>query len=176
MAFHANAFGAGAKFRIRWVLDAMIAVAYDTSGQIKRLKCFVVCTLHIHLGLENMTVRANVLDLVDTRRHRAMISMAGSAGGSAQITPYHHGIVMHTGVVLRELIRGNTVWLHVLCVGVTARTCFRHVDGVNRRSGIAGWPYIVDTMTIDTDGSFRVPSGVALAMHTGVVLVQLIRT
>ena len=71
MAFHANAFGAGAKFRVGWMLDTMIAVTYDASGQIKRRKCFIVRTLPIHLGLEDVTVRANILDFVDARRHGA---------------------------------------------------------------------------------------------------------
>jgi hypothetical protein len=109
MAFHANAFRAGAKFRVRWMLDAMIAVTYDASGQIKRVKCFIVRTLRIHLGLEYMTVRANILDLVDTWRHRTMVSMAGCAGWRAQIAAHRQRIVVHAGVVLCELIRGNAV-------------------------------------------------------------------
>ena len=176
MAFHANAFRAGAEFRVRRMLDAMIAVAYDASRQIERFKCLIVGALRIHLGLEDMTVRADILDLVDTRRHRAMISMAGGAGWSTQITPQHHGIVMHAGVVLCELIRGNAVGLHVLRVGVAARACLRDVDGVHRGPGIGGWPYIVDAVTIDAHGNFGVSSGTTLAVHAGVVLVQLVRT
>ena len=176
MASHANAFRAGAKLRIRWMLDAMIAVAYDASWQIERLKCFIVRTLRIHLGLEDMTVRADILDFVDTRRHRTMVSVAGCASWRAQIASHRKRIVMHAGVVLCELIRGNAVWLHVLRVGMAARACFSDVDGVNRGSGIAGRPYVVDAVTIDAHGNFGVSSGTELAMHAGVVLVQLVRT
>lgn len=176
MAFHANTFRARAKFCIRWMLDAMIAVAYHASWQRKRFKCLIVRTLHVHLGLEDMAVRANVLDLVDTGRDRTMVSMAGCAGWRAKITPHRQRVVMHAGVVLRKLICGNAVLLHVLRVRVAARARLRYVDRVDRGPGIGGWPYIVNAVTVDAYRSLGVSSGIALAMHAGVVLVQLVRT
>jgi hypothetical protein len=83
--------------------------------------------------------------------------------------------VMHAGVVLGELIRGNAVWLHVLRVGVAARACLSDIDRVDCGLGIFRRPYIVDTMAIDAYRNFRVSRRKEFSVHTGVVLVQLVR-
>ena len=103
-----------------------------------------------------------------------MVAMAGGAGGRAQIAAHHHGIVVDAGAVIGKLIGGNAVLLHVSRVGVAARTGFGHVDGVHGGTGIAGWPEIVDAMTIGAYGNVGVTSREALSMHAGVVLVQLV--
>ena len=57
---------------------------------------------------------------------------------------------------------------------MAASACVRHVDRVHRGAGIAGRPEIVDTVTIGAHCHLRVSRREALAVHTGVVLVQLV--
>ena len=174
MTLHANSAGTGAEHRIGWHVNAVIAVADDASGKRLFLESFAVRTLCVHLGLKGVTVGTHILNLVDSWRRRAMVSMTGGTGWRTQIAPHRQRVVVHARAVLCELIRGNGVSLHVSRVGVAARAGVGHVDRVHGGTGIAGRPEIVDAMTIRAYGNLRVSSREALAVHAGVVLVQLV--
>lgn len=83
MAPHADTLRTGAEHRVRWKMDAMVGVAHDTSRQSDCLEGLVVRTLLIHLRLKCMAVRAHILDLIHSGRHRAMVSMTSRAGWCA---------------------------------------------------------------------------------------------
>ena len=138
------------------------------------LKGLEVRALSVQLGLEYVARGAHILHLVHSRRRRAMVSMARRAGGRAQIAPYGQRLMVHARAVLRILIGGNAVRLHVGRIGMAARARRRHVDGIHRRTGIAGRPYIVDAMAIRADRNLGVSRREPFAMHAGVVLVQLV--
>src|ERR1035437_8356420 len=174
MALHADAGGACAEHGVGGHVDGVIAVADDAAGQTLILKSLEVRTFIVHLGLEGVAVGADVLHLVDTGRQSAVISMTGGAGGRAEVAADHHGVVMDAGGVVGKLIGGDAVGLHERRVGVAARTGLGHVDGVDRRAGIDGRADIVDAVAIDADGDLGITGGEALAVHAGVVLVELV--
>ena len=113
MTLHADGVRTSAKLRVRWMADAMIAVTHDASWKRSRLKGFFVRTFFVHLGLESVTVRAHILNLVYPWRSRSMVSMTGCTGWRTQIASHRERFVVHAGAVLCELIRGNGVSLHV---------------------------------------------------------------
>ena len=112
-------------------MDAVVGVAYDTSGKTLIRKGLAVRALLIHLRLEDVAVGANVLNFVDARRYGAMIAMAGGTGGCAQVASDREGIVVDAGIVIGKLIGGDAVGLHVTGIGVATRTRFGHVHGIN---------------------------------------------
>ena len=140
MALHAHSLRAGAKLRIRWMGDGMVAMAHHATGHGGRVKSFLMRALVVHLGLEDMAGGADVLNLVHSRRNCAMVPVAGCASGRAQIAVLHHILVVHAGDVLGMLIGGNPIRLHVSRVGVAPRAGLCHVEGVDCGSGIAGRP------------------------------------
>ena len=79
-----------------------------------------MCALLVHLGLEGVTIGADVLDLVDSGWYRTVISMTGGAGGRAQVAAHCHRVVVDAGGIVCELIGGYPVLLHVGGVGVAA--------------------------------------------------------
>lgn len=176
MTPHADGFRTSAKHRVRWMADAMIAMTHDASWKRSRFKGLFVRTFFVHLGLESVTVRAHILDLVYSGRRRAMVSMTRCAGGRTQIASHRKRLVVHARAVFCELIGGNGISLHVARVSMAASARGGHVDRIHGGAGIAGRPYIVDTMTIRAHGYLRVSSREALAVHTGVVLAQLVGT
>ena len=140
----------------------------------KAFKRLAVRTLVVHLGLETWQVAQTFCTL-------------STPGGAAPWFPWQVvqvgalrspcttiASMVHAGVVLRKLIGGNAVRLHVRRVGVAARACRRHVDGIDRGTGIAGRPDIVDAMAIDADRNLGVSRRQPFAVHAGVVLVQLV--
>ena len=60
--------------------DAVIAMTHDASWKSSRLKGLFVRTFVVHLGLENVTVRTHILNLVDSWRRRAMVAMTRRTG------------------------------------------------------------------------------------------------
>src|SRR5271167_4039635 len=100
MAPHADGIGASAKLRVRWMADAMIAMAHDASWKGSRVKGLLVRTFFVHLGLEGVTVRAYILNLVYSWRRRAMVSMTGCAGWRTQIASQRQRLVVHARAVL----------------------------------------------------------------------------
>ena len=164
VAAHAHTRGSCAKHCIRRMLDAVVGVADDASGKGALLKRLAVRALRIHLGLEDVAVRAYVLHLVDTRRHRTMVSVAGGAGGRTEVPADHHRIVVDAGVVLRKLIGGYPVLLHVGCIGVAARAGLGDVHGVETvergsLGGLRSWTLwqSVQTATLVSPAARRLP-------------------
>src|ERR1017187_9146754 len=94
MTPHANTGWPRAEHRVRWKLDAMVAVANYASRKALILKSLAVRALRVHLCLEGVTGRTHILNLIDSRRLRAMISMTGCASRRAQVTAYHHRVVV----------------------------------------------------------------------------------
>ena len=140
MAPHADGVRARAQVRIRGMVDAMIAVTHDASGKRSCFKGLFVRTFFVHLSLESVTVRAHILNPVDSRRRRAMISMTRGAGWSTQVASNRQCLVVDARVVFCELIRRDGIPLHVIRVRMAARARIRHVDRVHRGTGIAGRP------------------------------------
>ena len=135
-----TASGPVPSIRVRWMADAMIAVTDNAPWKRSRLKSSFVRTFVVHLGLKSVTVRTHILNLVYSWRCRAMISMTRCTGWGTQIAAHRERIVVHAGAVLGELIRGNGVFLHITRVRMAASARIRHVDRVNRGTGIAGRP------------------------------------
>ena len=75
MTLHADGVGTGAKFRVRWMGDAMIAMTDDTPWKRSGFEGFFVRAFVVHLGLKSMTVRAHILNLVHPWWRRAMVSV-----------------------------------------------------------------------------------------------------
>ena len=132
MTLHAGSVGAGAKLRVGWMDNAVIAVTYDASGKRSSLKCLIVRALFVHLGLENVTGRANVLNFVYSRRRRAVVSMTRRTSRRTQISSHSERVVMDASAVLGELICRNRVSLHVVRIGMAATTSLRHIDWIDR--------------------------------------------
>ena len=152
----------------------MIAMTHDAFWKRSRFKGLFVRAFFVHLGLESVTVRTHILNLVDSWRRRAMVSMTRCTGRRTQIASHRERFVVHARAVLCELIRGNGISLHVTRVRMAASARVRHVDRIDRGAGIAGGPQIVDTMTIRAHCNLRVSGREALAVHTGAVLAQLV--
>jgi hypothetical protein len=77
MTAHADGVRTSAKHRVGWMSDAMIAMTHDASGKRSRFKGLFVRTFFVHLGLESVTVRAHILNLVYAWRRGPMVSMTG---------------------------------------------------------------------------------------------------
>jgi hypothetical protein len=102
--------------------DPMIAMTNNATGKARGLKSRLVGAFLVHLILESMAFGTDVLHRVQAWGRRAMISMTGSAGGRAQVAANGKGIVVHARAVLRELVGGNGMALHVGTVGMAAGT------------------------------------------------------
>ena len=143
------------------MVDAMVAMTDDASWKRRRLKRPLVRTLVVHLGLEDVTGRAHILNIVDSRRGRAMVSMTGCTGRRTQVASYRKRFVVDAGAVLCELVCGDGVSLHVIRVSMAASACVRHVDRIHRRTWIAGGSQVVDTMTIRAHWCDTGPTGLS---------------
>jgi len=88
MTPHADGVRASANHRVGWMSDAMIAMTHDASGKRSGFKGLFVRTFFVHLGLESVTVRAHILNLVYAWRRRAMVSMTGCASGRTEIASH----------------------------------------------------------------------------------------
>ena len=88
MTLHADGVRTGAELRVSWMADAMIAMTHDASGKRSRLKGLFVRALFVHLGLESVTGRADILNLVYSWWHRAMVPMTRCTGWRTQIAAH----------------------------------------------------------------------------------------
>ena len=89
MTAHADALRTRAKHRVRWKMNGMIRVTDNASRERDGLKRLVVRTLLVHLGLECVTVRAHILNLIYSWWHRAMVSMTRRTGWRTEITSHN---------------------------------------------------------------------------------------
>ena len=69
-----------------------------------------------------------------------MVSMTGCTGGCAHIAADHEIFMVNAGVVLRELVRRYSIWLHVRGIRMAMGAGCRHIDGIDARPRIAGRP------------------------------------
>src|SRR5215831_11220721 len=112
----------------------MIAVTGNASRQTGGRENLFVGTRIEQLGLEDVAVRAYVCDGCDSGWSCAMISVAGRARRSAQVSAEHQRIAMHTLTVVRKLLSWNLVFLHVLRFGVAMNARSRDVHGIDFRA------------------------------------------
>src|SRR6266567_1809081 len=140
VTLHTDTVRTSPKLRVSWMADAMIAMTHDAPWKRGGFEGFLVRTFFVHLGLESVTVRTHILNLVHSWRRRAMVPVAGCTGWRTQITSHGKRFVVHARAVLCELIRGNGISLHVVRVRMAARARVRHVDRIHRGSGITGRP------------------------------------
>src|ERR1022692_4240332 len=85
--------------------------------------------------------------------------MAGSAGGRAQVASYHHGIVVHTLLVIGELVGLDAVGLHVLGIGMTTRARGGDVDRMHFRARIGRGAHVMHTVAIGAHRDLSVTLG-----------------
>src|ERR1017187_4847374 len=112
VAAHAHASGAGTKDGIGRLVNTVVAVADDAAGKTLIRKGLAVGTLQVHLGLEDVAVCADVLNLVYAGRNSSVVSVAGGAGGCAEVAANRERLVVNAGVVVGKLIGGDAVGLH----------------------------------------------------------------
>src|ERR1035437_4158916 len=101
---HAHGFGAGTDHFVGGSLDCVIAVAGDTTRESHRGEPVLVGAGLEQLSLEDVAIRADIGHVGDPRGCRSVVAMAGSAGGRTQVASYHHGIMVHTLLVVCELV------------------------------------------------------------------------
>jgi hypothetical protein len=134
----------------------VIAVAGNATWQTSHVKGLLVRTLAKELRLEDVTIGADILDCRYARRHSAMIAMACGTGGRAQITTNIQSLTVNANTVLRELVCGNRVLLHVVCVCVAARTGFRNTQRIHVGSRVGRGAQIMHTVAIGAHRYFFV--------------------
>src|SRR4029077_20449566 len=108
------------------------------------------------------------------RRRGAMVSMAGGAVGSGQVSPDCQRIVGNALVIVRELGGGKFIFLHALLIGVAAGAGGGDVDRIHRGTRIAGRTDIVDAVGVNADGNLGVTGGQAFSVNAGVILAELV--
>jgi len=174
MTMHADSALAGAEHCIGRLVYAVVGVAHDAAGQALVLKYLAMRAFGVHLRLEDVVVGAYVLYLVHAGRCGAVITVAGCAGGRAQVAAHRECIVMDAGGVVGELIGGDAVLLHIRGIRVTARTGLSNIDGIDRGTRVAGRTDVMNAVAIDANGYLDVSGSEALAVNACVVLVELI--
>src|SRR5882757_2714060 len=103
-----------------------------------------------------------------------MAAMTGGAGGRAEIPGGHHGFVVNAGGVTSELIGGDMVGLHVVCIGVTAFAGFRNVHRMYARERIRRRPDGVRGMAVRTYGYPRIAMRELDAVRADAIKLKLI--
>src|ERR1035438_282397 len=98
VAAHAHASGAGTKHGIGRLVNTVVAVADDAAGKTLIRKGLAVGALLVHLGLEDVAVCADVLNLVYAGRNSAVVSVASGAGGRAEVAANREGLVVRLGL------------------------------------------------------------------------------
>ena len=100
VALHADGLRTRAKFCVRWMADPVVAVADDASGKASGLKGGFVRAFLVHLVLEDVAFRTDVLNRIHARRSRAMVSVAGGTRWRAEVTADDQCVMVHAGAVL----------------------------------------------------------------------------
>src|ERR1017187_1093823 len=118
VTLRAHSIGARADHFVSGMLDCMIAVAGDATWEPHRRERILVRAGLEQLRLEDVAIRTDIGNVGDPRGRRSVIAMARRAGRRAQVATYHHGVMVHTLLVIRELVGLDAVWLHVLGIGV----------------------------------------------------------
>src|SRR5664279_5361600 len=171
---HAHGFGAGADHFVSGSLDCVIAVAGDTTRKSHRGERVLVRAGLEQLRLEDVAIRADIGDVGDPRGCGSVVAMAGGAGGRAQVASYHHGVMVHTLLVVGELVGLDAVGLHVLGIGVTMRAGSRNVGRMHVGARIGGSAQIVHAVAVGTHRDFGVTLGPLYAVDAGLVLLELV--
>jgi len=156
------------------MLDAMVGMARHACRQSHRRKCILVGTGIKKLRLKNVASRTNPRNRIDTRRRRAMTSVASGTSGRAQVSAKNKRVVMNAGCVVRCLRRRNAVALHGIGICVTSRARLRNVQGMHLGSLVARRLNIVHAVAIGAYGHFRVALREHLSVHAGLVLAELV--
>ena len=160
---------------IRRMKNGVIAVANNTPRKACTVKGSFMWAFFVELRLENMAVRADVLDRVHSRRRCSVVAVARRAGWRIEVAANHQGFLVNAGGVLGELIRCDGVSLHVRGVGMASRTGFGDIQRIHIRSGVGSRPQVVNSVTISAYRDLAIPFCEQLSMNTGLVLTKLIR-
>src|ERR1035441_3398666 len=148
---HTHGFGAGSDHFVGGSLDCVITVAGDTTRESHRGERVLVRAGLEQLRLEDVAIRADIGDVGDPRGCGSVVAMAGSASGRAQVASYHHGLMVHTLLVIGELVGLDAVGLHVLGIGMTTRARRGDVDRMHFRARIGrGAVTPTDSLAIST--------------------------
>lgn len=174
VTLNTNSFWPGADHFIGRMLDAVIAVASYTSGQIHVLKCRLVWAALEKLSLENMTIRTDTRYIGDTRRCGAVISVTGGAGGSAQVATNNHSLVVDALLILGKLIGLDPVRLHVRDVRMAVRAGSRNVRGVHLGTRVGRRTKVMHAVTIGADSDLSVAFCPSHSVHARLVLLKLV--
>ena len=103
-----------------------------------------------------------------------MVAMAGGTCRRAEVTADGQRVVVDAGAVLRKLVRGDGVSLHVRSVRMAARARLGNVQWVDLRTRVARRPQTMNAMAINANRDFRIALCEKLAVHAGFVLGKLI--
>src|SRR4029453_17431287 len=109
-----------------------------------------VGTVVEEIRLHGVTLSADIPYPRAPRRRRAVIAMAGVAGGSREIALHRQRVPVHALLILLQLIRGNPIGLHIYGISMAATPQLRHTHGVHARGGVRCRTYRVCRMTTDT--------------------------
>jgi hypothetical protein len=133
MAVTANGMRASPDKSVIGMLDPVAGVASDATRSSQKSESFLVRAFLEELGLLDVASDADISRRLKASRRRAVAAVAGGASRCAEIAGGHHGLVVNAGGVASELVGGNVVGLHVVCVGVTAFAGFRNVHRMHAR-------------------------------------------
>src|SRR4029453_377451 len=134
-----------------------------------------VGTVVEEIRLHGVTLSADIPYPRDPRRRRAVIAMAGVAGGSREGALHRPRVPVHALLILLQLVRGNPIRLHIYGVSMAATAHLRHTHGVNARSRVRCRADRVCRMTTDTRCDFRIIECLeALTVCRGIVLGHLV--
>src|ERR1035437_2752981 len=128
VTLHAHGFLAGTDHFVARMLDCMITVAGDTTRKTHRGERVLVRAGLEQLRLEDVAIRADIGDVGDPWGCRSVVAMARGAGGRTQVASYHHSLMVHTLLVICELVCLDAVRLHVIGIGMTTRARGCDVD------------------------------------------------
>ena len=103
-----------------------------------------------------------------------MAAVARRTRRRAQISSHCQSLVVDARRILRKLVRGDFVSLHVVGVRVAIRARFRDVHRVNRRLRIVRRVNIVHRVAIRANRHARVSLGQEFSMHARLILAELV--
>jgi hypothetical protein len=152
----------------------VIAVTNHASGQTGGLKSHSVIALLKHLVLEGVAFRADIMNAVHSGGSRPVVAMASGAGWRTEVTADSQSVMVHAVTVLRELIGGDGIPPHIRSVCMTTGTRLRDVEWMNFGARVAGRPQVMHAMAIDAHRDLAIAFGKKFAVHTGLVLAELI--
>ncbi len=119
MAISTDGIIADAEHRITGFQYLMIAVAGGAPRNSHLDKELSMPALVKELGIDGVTLAADIPHPRDAGRRGAVIAVTVIAGGRRQVSFTRHYLPMNTFLVVRELVGGNLVGRHIFGIGMT---------------------------------------------------------